>query len=741
MPDTGPLTIEPLGGENGPLGAWQPCEGEEVHDFIQHAVPTASRADCLDSAVEVLAKGISPLHALGATTGLVVGYVQSGKTMSFEATIALARDNGFQIVIVIAGTANNLLDQSGGRLRRDLQLDIEGRPRRWTHLENPSVENSLHALRDVLAAWADPQTPTGSRRTILITVLKHHGRLRALTELMSHVDLDGVPVLIVDDEADQASLNNEVTEGDESTTYGRLMELKACIPSHTYLQYTATPQAPLLISITDELSPAFVQVLEPGADYVGGKEFFDEGSRLVRVIPHEDIPSRANPPEEAPESLIRALRVFMVGVTAGLFLEGDTGNRSMLVHPSQLTAFHRHYFNWVLDILEEWKRILEYETSDPDYVDLMEDLHEAYDDLASTVGDGLPKFEDLRTQFRWAFRNVRVLEVNSVSGATPNPTWREVYAWVLVGGQAMDRGYTIEGLTVTYMPRGVGVGNADTIQQRARFFGYKRPYLGYCRVYLEDGTLSAFRAYVDHEDSIRSELVSLQDSGQPLAAWKRAFLLDPRLKPCRSQVLEFDYMRGNYANSWVSPRVVLAPRVVLDNNRTVVEHFLENLEFDEDTGHPDRTEMQRHLVCRGLRLAEVYEDLLSQLRSAGASDSQKQTGLLLQLRAVLDELPDEPCTVFIMSPSANRQRTVDEDGMTNLFQGEHPVNPLPLRGSIYPGDIRIKDDDVVTVQLRRLDLKQDHVVRAENVAVASVWVPTRFALNWLVQEQPYQVAE
>ena len=62
---------------------------------------------------------------------------------------------------------------------------------------------------------------------------------------------------------------------------------------------------------------------------------------------------------------------------------------------------------------------------------------------------------------------------------TPQINWGQSYSWILVGGQAMDRGFTVEGLTVTYMPRNLGIGNADTVQQRARFFGYKRAFLGH----------------------------------------------------------------------------------------------------------------------------------------------------------------------------------------------------------------------------------------------------------------------
>jgi len=100
----------------------------------------------------------------------------------------------------------------------------------------------------------------------------------------------------------------------------------------------------------------------------------------------------------------------------------------------------------------------------------------------------------------------------------------------------MDRGFTIEGLTVTYMPRGIGVGNADTVQQRARFFGYKRGYLGYCRVYLEQVTHRAFQRYVEYEEDMRVQLEDIRDSGRSLNDWKRALVLDNALRPCRQNV-------------------------------------------------------------------------------------------------------------------------------------------------------------------------------------------------------------
>lgn len=730
-----PMIVRPVD-DPEPEG-WAPTVGPEATGFLEHSVPEAARDSVREASISILGKGVPPTAEEGQETGLVVGYVQSGKTMSFEAVAALARDNGFPIVIVVTGTSNPLLNQSTGRLRSDLRLDDPRRQRRWIHFKNPDDDDAtLQPIRDVLDEWRDEQTPEELKRTILITVLKNYQRLTNLAALLTRLNPRGVPVLVIDDEADQASLNTQVAQGRESTTYQCLMALRAVLPHHTYLQYTATPQAPLLVNIIDSLSPNFVQVLTPGEDYVGGREFFEGNAAHVRVIPWQEVPTRVNPLTEPPNTLLEALRVFMVGVTAGLRESGNQGNRSMLVHPSHLTVQHQEFYGWVRDIFDDWKRRLSLPDNDPDKEELLEDLRVAHADLAGTVGPSLPPFEELVPSFRYAFLNTRVLEVNAREGETPQVDWRSMYGWIVVGGQAMDRGFTVEGLTVTYMPRGVGVGNADTVQQRARFFGYKRRYFGYCRVYLEQGTLRAFQNYVEHEEDIRSQLVDFQQHGRPLDEWKRVFLLDGRLRPCRRNVIEFDYLQSRFSNDWVAPRVVLAPERVLEANRRSAAQFIGALRWDDDEGHADRTEAQKHKICDGVSMRQVIDELLANAKVTGTTDSQRNLGMLLQLSKALEDNPDELCTVYRMSPSTGRERGVDQSGeVTNLFQGEAPVHPRERRGEVYPGDRALHHPHNLTVQIHTLDITRDGAVLARSVPVLAVWVPARLARSWLAQEQ------
>lgn len=724
---------------------WKPEIGQETRDFLEHVVPEESRDNVLKAAESILSRGVSPKAKVGRETGLVVGYVQSGKTMSFEAVMALARDNGFQMVIVVTGISNPLLDQSTGRIREDFRLDDADRTRNWVHFENPKNDDSTaQTLHDRFEDWRDESTPDGYKQTVLLTLLKNHLRLENLVELLQRekVNTDGVPTLIIDDEADQASLNTKVNQSEESTTYRQLMAMRNALPLHTYLQYTATPQAPLLLRIINSLSPNFVEVLTPGSKYVGGNDFFGSDQRFISPIPGGDVPRNDNPIAETPKSLLEALRVFMVGVTISLKRDGDRGNRSMLVHPSHLVERHQEYYNWLYDAFEEWKRILSLQDNeDPDKRDLIEEFRTAYNDLKRTIEGALPSFEDLIPFFRVAFRRTRLLEVNARTDRTPTVDWSDAYGWILVGGQAMDRGFTVRGLTVTYMPRGIGVGNADALQQRARFFGYKRDYLDYCRVYLEKNTHHAFQAYVLHEEQMRNQLEILSENEESLNNWKRVFFMDRKLNPCRRNVLEFDYIRSPFPKEWISPRVISTNDEVITANRKVVLDFLNDTPFENDKGHPKRTEVQQHKVANGLSLREVMERLLAPISITSSRDIQQMTTLLLQLGHVLDRNADERCSVYQMSPATGRKRGIKSDGeIINLFQGAAPVYPSEglERGDIYPGDLKIRDEEQVTVQIHRLDLTQDGVTTHENVYVLAVRVPRCLSGDWIYQNQDDQ---
>ncbi|PKL40407.1 MAG: alpha-1,4 polygalactosaminidase [Spirochaetae bacterium HGW-Spirochaetae-1] len=715
---------------------WNPIVGEETIALLNHLpINERSRIVVRNEAVSILSKCISPLDTEGQQTGLVLGYVQSGKTLSFTTVATLARDNGFPIIILIAGISNPLTTQSRDRLHRDLRLEVRD-DRVWRHLHNPDIQNRAQdQINNIIEEWRDPSVPLKERTTLLITTMKNHRRLANLREVFMCVDLRKIPVLIFDDEADQAGLNNLIKQGEESTTYTRLRELKEIIPHHTFLQYTATPQGPLLINLIDILSPGFANTLTPGDDYTGGRDFFINNQHLLREIPFNEIPTNDNPIHEPPESLLAALRVFFLGLASTQLRHMGHGNRSMMVHPSHKTDPHQQYYDWIINIINNWKTILA-NKDDPDYNDLKEEFRLAYDDLASTI-DSLEEFDSLYSIIHRVIRRTEIIIINARRGRTPEIDWRGAFSHILVGGQALDRGFTIEGLTVTYMPRGVGGRQADTIQQRARFFGYKRSYLGYCRIYIERELNIAFTRYVQHEEDIRDRLIEYEN--RPLRDLRRAFLIPQGFKATRDSIIDVDYTILRFNNEWFYPQAPQDSIESIIENRNTVFNFIKSISLSQDDGHPDRTPYQRHLFSDTISLKHLYENLLLDLRFTRLSDAQNFLAIIILLRNFLENsFSDEECSVYYMSQGINRERKLDAKGeLVNLFQGAYPVNPKEIRGSIYAGDRYIHSNDNITVQIHMLNiLDNDKKLIYDNpVANIAIFLPERLKTNVLIQNQ------
>ncbi len=728
----GTETVEIILREQEQLARWAPMEGDETLKLLDHLKIADNDKETLKhEAVSVLAQCVPPTLANGTETGLAIGYIQSGKTTSFTTVTALARDNGYRLIIVITGITKNLFEQSSARLDKDLRLSQRS-DRKWQFLPNPKARADIKQ-RIAIALQRNNAFPGVNKQAVLITVMKNRTHLNNLIKLLSDLRLDGVPTLVIDDEADQASLNNLVNKEKESATYRRIVQIRELLPHHTFIQYTATPQAPLLINIIDMLSPSFAAILTPGPTYTGGKTFFEKDFDLIRHIRAKEIPSKDQELTEPPDSLLEAMRIFFVGVAVGLRMgEDEEGkNRSMMVHPSKETEQHANYGQWVRNIQKHWARTLRLPETDPDRQELIEDFRKAHDDLLKTV-ENLPSFEDLLPQLSYAVNDTIVTIVNAAKGPTPLPDWRQDYAHIVVGGEVLNRGYTIEGLTVTYMPRSKGVGNADTIQQRARWFGYKAEYLGYCRVYLTDEQREIYKYYVIHEEYVRNKLREHIATGKSLREWRRALLLSPDLRPTRHDVIDLEYIRGNYSKDWFEQHAPHDSPEAPESNRKTVEEFLSGLSFQPDEGHPMRTEMQKHLVASNVSLDFVYRELLTKFLVTRSGDSHRYDGLLLQLKRYLEQYPTNQCkcTIYLMSGGKPRRRSVDDnDEIPTLFQGPHPDKT----GEYYPGDRQIRDHQGVTVQIHNLTVHKGQAVIADNVPTIAVALPKEMSADWIVQ--------
>jgi hypothetical protein len=712
---------------------WTPAVGQETEGL---SLPPTARLQIVDEASRILSRCMPPHAARGSLTGLVVGHVQSGKTTAFTTLAALARDNGYRLVVIIAGTTIPLFKQNRDRLVHALRLDSRPRSLPWRHITQPTVAKHAHtAIADALAQWASPTATDIERRTLLLTVMKHHQHLQNLTTVLQRVSLEGIPTLIIDDEGDQAGLNTKVRVQEQSPTYSRILEVKRLIPTHSYVQFTATPQAPLLINLVDALSPSFAEVLTPGEGYVGGTEFFVSHPNLVRQIPAAEIPAAGMIPAAPPPSLLDALRLFFIGVAVGYSTTQPHDNCSMMVHPSQRTDPHHQFYTWVSRIREQWLQILDLAEDDPDRHDLLEQFRGAYADICETHAES-PPWQELAKHLRRAISQTEIREVNARGRRTPAINWGESYSWILVGGQAMDRGFTVQGLTVTYMPRNLGLGNADTVQQRARFFGYKRAYLGLCRVYVGADVNTAFRTYVEHEADMRQELRDFSATGRPLSEWRRQFFLARQLRPTRDNVIDIAYQRLPLGNKWIFPNCPHESLEAIESNRQLLAELRAHFDFQEDDGLDLRQGENRNLKTEPLPLRLIHEALLTRYRVTHIDDSYRLSAVLRLVQLHLMQDTDAECTIYLMANGNPRRRDYVNDQIVELFQGEQFVSRGSARVMTYPGDRQVRATHGLSIQMNNLTLgpRQGPLI-AENIPHLAVWIPNELARDALWQPQ------
>jgi len=614
-------------------------------------------------AQRILGRCHPPANPPGRRTGLVVGYVQSGKTMSFETVIALARDNGYGLVILLAGTKNILLDQSEDRLIKDLGIDDGDGG--WFHEGNPTEGRKAH-ISDRLAAWRGNPT---RKRAVLITVLKHSGHLANLAKLLRKLPLSEVPALVIDDESDQAGLNNRAAAvrrskagtNVASQTYSSILQVRNALPHHSYLQYTATPQANLLLAQADLLNPEFSELVKPGDAYTGGKAFFKETADLVELIPAAQVPTPTNRLAAAPKTLLQAFRTFLLTaahhqLTRTTGPKGKDRNRTMMVHPAVLTSSHTMYKDWVETAQRTtFAAVKRQYAADPTASPKL--FADEYDALKATFSEIRPLPELIAAMVDEVFDDFRVVEINGTQQAEKKVKWKETKYWVLVGAAKLDRGYTVEGLCVTYMPRPLGTSAAaDNLQQRARFFGYKKGYLGLCRVYVQSDVEEAFREYVEHEEFIRAALNTHR--GKPLTEWRRDFILSDMLSPTRPNVVGLDIRRVP-VDGWMVPGALHCDSDAVKENRKVYKAAIDQwtttykpLISAADLPHFKKVGANSTVpVIEAISLKVILADLLLKVQVKDLVDAEEHSAMLLTLASLLSRGPDLIVDVFLMEPT------------------------------------------------------------------------------------------
>lgn len=604
-----------------------------------------TRASLWEAVDDVLSHGPLGVEP-DKSTGLALGYVQSGKTTNIIGLAAAAADAGYRIIVAFLGSTNLLVDQNGKRIRDAL---IDGR-RDYIWQEVTGLKGTTGAQK------VNAELARG--RILFLPTIKHAGRIRDLASALGRAELAGAPVLVIDDEADQASLNTSVKQGAESSTYAAVSELRAALGPHMYVQYTATPYAPLLLDLNDHLLPEFVTLLHPGPGYTGGREFFvDHAETVIRPIPTSDEQVAKVLPQRLPGSLATALANFLVGAAALLWRDDELEPVSLLVHSTQRNDVQDRYYFLIQRALKKWSATTD---SAATFDDLESGLRDEYERLEA-AGARLPDTVQLLPHLRRALRETTTWLVNSES-AVKGIQWNASPVHILVGGNKLDRGFTVEGLTVTYMNRPASV-QVDTMEQRARAFGYRGELLPYCQFFATPRTLKVLRETVFTEYDLRARLSDVLDQGGTVDEWARdvGLLLPNRTQPTRPAVIGALNRFNTSGDGWHSLR-----QPSLDaSDREANAQLLEAVGLIDASR---RTYGRLEFRTIEIPLETVLSEVLRPWRLKSYSAGWRHQEILDHLDRMEGDLV---VPILLMDDQADgpRARKWDELGFVNLFQG------------------------------------------------------------------------
>jgi hypothetical protein len=598
--------------------------------------------------------------------GMVVGHVQSGKTASMAGLISMSMDWGWNLIVVLTGTIENLRLQTNQRLMTDLNrggnLGIRA-------IVRPSLQSGIGDSSQELNFRQD------SNQRHLIVSLKNATRLKNLKQWLERDTgiLANMRILIIDDEADQASVDSTPADKEERTRINKLIvdltRVKAkCV---NYVAYTATPYANFLNEAWPEsLYPRnFIVALPQSTEHFGPKQVFgiaetesEGGLNIVREIPPDDLreSSKITPPPECmknlhasseaglPKSLKDSVCWFLCA-TAVIRHHGDFRKPvSMLVHTSSRQIHHTN----VADAIKAWFCDKE--------VDHISACRQVWDDRISDLSleqfkvklpDYVPKgdltdypaFEALEPKIRQLLKQITHINMEDTSGG-PEPQYHDgihicidncanngvndegehvrlLYpkrnvlpglgdapAFLVVGGSTLSRGLTIENLVSTYFLR--SGSQMDTLMQMGRWFGFREGYELLPRIWMPEDTKSKFVFMAGVEQELREELALFQDGGRDPAEYGPRVRVHPSaswLRPtAANKMKETQGARFDFSGTNKQLTIFYSS----DNDKSRLEKNIDRTNrFLKDLGSPRQVSAQTSCVWLGVDFVKVRKFL------------------------------------------------------------------------------------------------------------------------------------
>ncbi|MBV1952403.1 MAG: Z1 domain-containing protein, partial [Cycloclasticus sp.] len=476
--------------------------------------------------------------------GLVLGHVQSGKTANYIGVISKAADAGYKFIIVIAGIHNNLRKQTQQRVdegfigRDSLTNEPLGVGRLSPNRIRPI--NLTDTDKDFDKTVRVPLELKHTDKPIVIVIKKNVNTLSNLYTWLKKLNttegferIADTPVLMIDDEADNASINTNKPELDPTRTNKELRNILNLFNKRAYLAYTATPFANIFINpenkddlYGDDLFPKdFIYCLDAPTNYFGSEKIFldeEKSEQVVKIVQdaHLHLPVKQKKGVEVdslPNSLIEAIYLFALATTIRHLRGQKNKHSSMLINVHIVTDVQRQVKFHVDDELRTLKNCIKFnckksleEAEKDSSIELLKTIFNTeYSDAGFEWSEVLPAMGDTVDGIKTFMVNSQSEDRLDYSEYDKN---NESVSAIAIGGLSLSRGLTVEGLTVSYIFRNSKM--YDTLLQMGRWFGYRVDYEDLCRIYMTEDSLGWYTHISEVAEELRAQLKRMRRDGK-----------------------------------------------------------------------------------------------------------------------------------------------------------------------------------------------------------------------------------
>jgi len=613
--------------------------------------------------------------------GMVVGHVQSGKTSNYVGLINKATDAGYKVIIIIAGTISSLRRQTqeridSGYIGRNSSAFIREKENKIVGVGNYTVGTDIYSLTSAYYKSGDEgdfsqavanrlNIPIG-KNPVVFVIKKNKSILENLIDWFSKdvnaKNVDGtpklfdVPALIIDDEADAASVNASRDINDIKTINRLIRTLLNIFNQNTFIGYTATPYANLFISqeydkdaitevkkkkykIGEDLFPRdFIINIKAPTNYIGAAkifgyensnpEFTKEPLDIFRQIDDFDPPffrtiNKENKdilPEYLPPSLVRAIKSFILTCAIRRVRGHENKHNSMLVHVALLVRWIDRVAYLVNEKTKEYKNAIQSEDEA-----LLNELKKIFEtDFLPTTQNVLENldytdirikqhtWEDVKNELKSA---VLKIDVRSVHGtrSTTNLEYHNIeeidysrhengLSVIAVGGSRLSRGITLEGLSISYYIRTTRM--YDSLMQMGRWFGYRPGYVDLCRLYTTNQIFEWFNHITMATEEMRNDFDEMTATHQRPKDFRLKVRNHHGLLTITSlNKLHFsEDIEISFSGENIQTYQLLKTKLAIENNFFTLINLVKTIGFPSKENRIERNGNIRHLLYRNVNI-------------------------------------------------------------------------------------------------------------------------------------------